>query len=79
MCIRDRDCAPAAFVTYIRAILLRDTGATISPVHSFIFLQGLETLARRVERHVENALKVVKYLQSLSLIHISWAEKLKSE
>ena len=53
---------PAAFVTYIRAILLRDTGATLSPFHAFIFLQGLETLSLRVERHVENALKVVEYL-----------------
>ena len=53
---------PAAFVTRIRAILLRDTGATISPFHSWIFLQGLETLSLRVERHVENALKVVDYL-----------------
>ena len=53
---------PAAFVTYIRAILLRDTGATLSPVHAFIFLQGLETLSLRVERHVENALKIVNYL-----------------
>ncbi|MDD3412850.1 MAG: PLP-dependent transferase, partial [Lachnospiraceae bacterium] len=53
---------PAAFVTKIRAILLRDTGATISPFHSFLFLQGLETLSLRVERHVENALKVVDYL-----------------
>ncbi len=52
----------AAFVTKIRAILLRDTGATISPFHSFLFLQGLETLSLRVERHVENTLKVVKYL-----------------
>ena len=52
----------AAFVTYIRAILLRDTGATLSPFHAFIFLQGLETLSLRVERHVENALKVVEYL-----------------
>ena len=52
----------AAFVTKIRAILLRDTGATISPFHSFLFLQGLETLSLRVERHVENALKVVDYL-----------------
>ena len=59
-----KDCAPAAFATYIRAILLRDTGATISPVHAFIFLQGLETLSLRVERHVENALKVVKYLEN---------------
>ncbi len=54
----------AAFVTKIRAILLRDTGATISPFHSFIFLQGLETLSLRVERHVENAKKVVEYLSS---------------
>lgn len=53
----------AAFVTRIRAILLRDTGATLSPVHAFIFLQGLETLSLRVERHVENALKVVEYLE----------------
>ena len=53
---------PAAFVTKIRAILLRDTGATIAPIHAFIFLQGLETLSLRVERHVENALKVVEYL-----------------
>ena len=51
-------------MTKIRAILLRDTGATISPIHSFIFLQGLETLSLRVERHVENALKVVKYLEN---------------
>lgn len=53
----------AAFVTKIRAILLRDTGATISPFHAFFFLQGLETLSLRVERHVENALKVVQYLK----------------
>lgn len=58
----------AAFVTYIRAILLRDTGATISPFHAFIFLQGLETLSLRVERHVENALKVVQYLNSNPLV-----------
>ncbi len=57
-------CGPAAFVTKIRAILLRDTGATISPVNSFIFLQGLETLSLRVERHVENTLKVVEYLNN---------------
>ena len=54
----------AAFVTKIRAILLRDTGATLSPFHAFIFLQGLETLSLRVERHVENALKVVEYLRN---------------
>lgn len=52
----------AAFVTYIRAILLRDTGATLSPFHAFIFLQGLETLSLRVERHTENAKKIVDYL-----------------
>lgn len=52
----------AAFVTYIRAVLLRDTGATLSPFHAFLLLQGLETLSLRVERHVENALKIVKYL-----------------
>lgn len=55
---------PAAFVTRIRAILLRDTGATLSPFHAFLFLQGLETLSLRVERHVENALKVAEYLNS---------------
>ena len=57
-----RDVGRAAFVTKIRAILLRDTGATVSPFHAFIFLQGLETLSLRVERHVENALKVVNFL-----------------
>lgn len=59
---------PAAFVTRIRAILLRDTGATLSPFHSWIFLQGLETLSLRVERHVENALKVVQYLNNHPLV-----------
>lgn len=59
---------PAAFITRIRAILLRDTGATISPIHSWIFLQGLETLSLRVERHVENALKVVDYLNNHPLV-----------
>lgn len=54
----------AAFVTKIRAILLRDTGATLSPFHAFFFLQGLETLSLRVERHVENAIKVVDYLKN---------------
>ncbi len=53
---------PAAFVTKIRAILLRDTGATQAPLHSFLFLQGLETLSLRVERHIENTLKVVNFL-----------------
>ncbi len=54
----------AAFATYIRAILLRDTGSTISPFHAFLFLQGLETLSLRVERHVSNALKIVEYLNN---------------
>lgn len=52
----------AAFATYIRAVLLRDTGATLSPFHAFLFLQGLETLSLRVERHVKNALQVVDFL-----------------
>lgn len=55
---------PAAFVTYIRAILLRDTGACLSPLNAFLLLQGLETLSLRLERHVENAAKVVKYLEA---------------
>ena len=55
---------PAAFVTKVRAILLRDTGATLSPFNSFLLLQGLETLSLRVERHVENALKVVDFLKN---------------
>ena len=53
---------PAAFAVYLRAILLRDTGATLSPFHAFLFLQGLETLSLRLERHVENALAIVDYL-----------------
>lgn len=59
---------PAAFVTYIRAIVLRDTGATISPFNAFLLLQGTETLSLRVERHVENAIKVVKYLSEHPLV-----------
>mgnify|MGYP000802598098 CR=1 FL=1 len=59
---------PAAFVTYIRAILLRDTGATISPFNAFLLLQGLETLSLRVERHVENTKKVLEYLQKQPLV-----------
>ena len=59
-----KDVGAAAFVTKIRAILLRDTGATISPFHAFLFLQGLETLSLRVERHTKNALKVVEYLNN---------------
>ena len=55
---------PAALVTYIRAILLRDTGACTSPFHAFLFLQGLETLSLRVERHVENTVKIVEFLKN---------------
>lgn len=53
----------AAFVTRIRAVILRDTGATVAPLHAFLFLQGLETLSLRVERHIQNTLKVVEYLE----------------
>ena len=70
---------PAAYVTYIRAILLRDTGSTLSPFHAFLFLQGLETLSLRVQRHVDNALKVVSYLakhpQVLAVHHPSLASE----
>ena len=59
---------PAAFVTYIRAILLRDTGAAISPFNAFLLLQGIETLSLRVERHVENTLKVVDFLSKHPLV-----------
>ena len=55
---------PAAFVTYVRAILLRDTGATISPFNAFLLLQGVETLSLRIDRHVENTKKVVDYLKN---------------
>ena len=58
----------AAFVTKIRAVLLRDTGATIAPISAWVLLQGLETLSLRVERHVENALKVVQYLNKHPLV-----------
>ena len=58
-----KDVGAAAYVTAIRALLLRDEGATLSPFHSWFFLQGLETLSLRVERQVENALKVVQYLK----------------
>ena len=57
-------CGPVAFVTKVGAILLRDTGATLSPFNAFLFLQGLETLSLRVERHTYNALKVVEYLNN---------------
>lgn len=69
----------AAFVTYIRAILLRDTGATLSPFHAFIFLQGLETLSLRVERHVQNALKIVEYLNSNPKVEAVHHPSLESE
>ena len=59
---------PAAFVTYIRAIILRDTGATISPFNAFLLLQGTETLSLRVERHVENANKVIEFLNNHPLV-----------
>lgn len=70
---------PAAFVTYIRAILLRDTGSTLSPFHAFLFLQGLETLSLRVERHVENALKIVEYLNSHPQVEAVHHPSLESE
>ena len=59
---------PAAFVTFIRAILLRDTGATLSPFNAFLLLQGVETLSLRVERHAENTKKVVEYLSKHPLV-----------
>lgn len=59
---------PAAFVTYIRAILLRDTGASISPFNAFLLLQGVETLSLRLDRHAENTAKVVEYLQNHPLV-----------
>ncbi|MCR5056448.1 MAG: O-acetylhomoserine aminocarboxypropyltransferase/cysteine synthase [Clostridia bacterium] len=59
---------PAAFVTYIRAILLRDTGASISPFNAFLLLQGVETLSLRLDRHAENTKKVVEYLANHPLV-----------
>ena len=59
---------PAAFVTFIRAILLRDTGATISPFNAFLLLQGVETLSLRLDRHAENTAKVVEYLKNHPLV-----------
>ena len=70
---------PAAFATYIRAILLRDTGSTLSPFHAFLFLQGLETLSLRVERHVENALKIVNYLNAHPQVEAVHHPSLESE
>lgn len=61
-------CGKAAYITKIRAVLLRDTGATLSPFHAFIFLQGLETLSLRIERHIENTKKVVEYLSNNPLV-----------
>ena len=69
----------AAFVTYIRAILLRDTGATLSPFHAFIFLQGLETLSLRVERHTENAKKIVEFLSKHPQVEAVHHPSLESE
>ena len=69
----------AAFATYIRAILLRDTGSTVSPFHAFIFLQGLETLSLRVERHVSNALKIVDYLNRHPQVEAVHHPSLESE
>ena len=69
----------AAFVTYIRAILLRDTGATLSPFHAFIFLQGLETLSLRVERHTSNAKKIVEYLAAHPQVEAVHHPSLSSE
>ncbi|MBO6178282.1 MAG: O-acetylhomoserine aminocarboxypropyltransferase/cysteine synthase [Selenomonadaceae bacterium] len=59
-----KEIGKAAFAVYLRAVLLRDTGGTLSPTHAFYFLQGLQTLALRVERHVENALKIVDFLKN---------------
>lgn len=69
----------AAFVTYVRAILLRDTGSTISPFHAFLFLQGLETLSLRVERHVSNTLKIVEYLNNHPQVEAVHHPSLESE
>lgn len=72
-------CGAAAFVTYIRAILLRDTGATLSPFHAFMFLQSLETLSLRVERHVQNALKIVDFLSKHPKVEAVHHPSLSSE
>lgn len=74
------DAAPeAAFVTYVRAVLLRDMGATLSPFHAFLLLQGLETLSLRVERHVENALKIAAYLSAHPQVEAVHHPSLKNE
>lgn len=72
-------CGAAAFVTYIRAVLLRDMGATLSPFHAFMFLQSLETLSLRVERHVQNALKIVDYLAKHPKVEAVHHPSLESE
>ena len=69
----------AAFATYIRAVLLRDTGAAISPFHAFLLLQGMETLSLRVERHVSNALKIVNYLAAHPQVDAVHHPSLESE
>lgn len=69
----------AAFVTYIRAVILRDTGATLSPFHAFLFLQGLETLSLRVERHVSNTLKIIDYLRQHPQVEAVHHPSLESE
>ncbi|MDD7409279.1 MAG: O-acetylhomoserine aminocarboxypropyltransferase/cysteine synthase family protein [Anaerovoracaceae bacterium] len=74
-----KDVGAAAFATYIRAILLRDTGSTVSPFHAFLFLQGLETLSLRVDRHVSNALKVIDYLKGQEQVEAIHHPSLESE
>lgn len=69
----------AAFAGYVRAVLLRDTGATLSPFHAFLLLQGLETLSLRVERHVENSLKIVNYLEAHPQVETMHHPSLESE
>ena len=69
----------AAFATYVRTVLLRDTGASISPFHAFLLLQGLETLSLRVERHAENALKIVDYLAAHPQVEAVHHPSLESE
>lgn len=69
----------AAFATYIRAVLLRDTGATLSPFHAFLFLQGLETLSLRIEQHVENTLRIVQFLKEHPQVEAVHHPSLESE
>ncbi|MCF2569246.1 O-acetylhomoserine aminocarboxypropyltransferase/cysteine synthase [Mediterraneibacter glycyrrhizinilyticus] len=69
----------AAFAGYVRAVLLRDTGATLSPFHAFLLLQGLETLSLRVERHMENSLKIVNYLEAHPQVETVHHPSLESE